>query len=152
MSAPTLCRAGTREVSRLPAGTPHFMPRDSQGAYRRHVRKRAPRRPEQVFSVTGLPASLEDDQAQRMRRYLLSMGVRTACFILAVISLAVLHWTVLGWTLVVGAVVLPYIAVVMANATRSPQITPLAPVKPDSDTADRTPQISARRPDEEPPR
>jgi len=105
-----------------------------------------------VFSVTSLPASLEDDQAQRMRRYLVSMGIRTACFILAVVALAVLHWTVVGWALVAGAVVLPYIAVVMANATRSPQITPLAPVKPDKDTADGTPQISARRPDEEPPR
>jgi len=47
-----------------------------------------------VFSVTSLPASLEDDQAQRMRRYLVSMGIRTACFILAVVALAVLHWTV----------------------------------------------------------
>ena len=105
-----------------------------------------------MFSVTGLPASLEDDQAQRIRRYLMSMGVRTACFILAVVALAVLHWTAVGWTLVVGAVVLPYIAVVMANATRSPQVTPLAPVDTDGDPADGTPQISARRPDEEPPR
>lgn len=128
------------------------MARSRQGAYRRDVRKRAPGRPEQVFSVTGLPASLEDDQAQRMRRYLMSMGVRTACFILAVVALAVLHWTAVGWTLVVGAVVLPYIAVVMANATRSPQVTPLAPVDTDGDPADGTPQISARRPDEEPPR
>jgi hypothetical protein len=102
-----------------------------------------------VFSVTGLPASLEDDQNQRMRRYLVSMGIRTACFILAVVALAVLHWTVIGWTLVVGAVVLPYIAVVMANATRSPQSTILGPVTPDHDTA---PQISPRRSDEEPPR
>jgi len=96
-----------------------------------------------VFSVTSLPASLEDDQAQRMRRYLVSMGIRTACFILAVVALAVLHWTVVGWTLVAGAVVLPYIAVVMANAARSPQPTPLAPVTPDH----RPPQISPRRPD-----
>ena len=121
---------------------------DGQGAYRQDVRKRASRRPEQVFSVTGLPASLEDDQAQRMRRYLMSMGIRTACFVLAVVALAVLHWTAIGWTLVAGAVVLPYIAVVMANATRSPQSTPLAPVTPE----DRPPQISPRRPDEEPPR
>jgi hypothetical protein len=100
-----------------------------------------------VFSVTGLPASLEEDQAQRMRRYLVSMGIRTACFILAVVALAVLHWTVIGWTLVVGAAVLPYIAVVMANAARSPQSTTLGPVTPDSDT---TPQISPRRPEESP--
>ena len=113
------------------------------------MRKRASRRPEQVFSITGLPPSLEEDQAQRMRRYLVSMGIRTACFVLAVVALAVLHWTLIGWTLVVGAVVLPYIAVVMANASRSPQSTTLGPVTPDHDSP---PQISPRRPDEEPPR
>ena len=102
-----------------------------------------------MYAVTGLPASLEDDQAQRMRRYLVSMGIRTACFSLAVVALAVLHWTVVGWTLVVCAAVLPYIAVVMANAARSPQSTVLGPVMPDNDTA---PQISPRRADEEPPR
>jgi Flp pilus assembly protein TadB len=102
-----------------------------------------------VFSVTALPPSLEEDQAQRMRRYLVSMGIRTACFILAVVALAVLHWTVIGWTFVVGAAILPYIAVVMANAARSPQSTTQGPVAPDNDTR---PQISPRRPDEEPPR
>jgi hypothetical protein len=153
MSGRTLRAAGTREVSRLPAGTPHA-PRhigriSVKQAYRRGVRKHASRRPEQVFSVTSLPPSLEEDQAQRMRRYLVSMGIRTACFILAVVALAVLHWTVIGWALVIGAAVLPYIAVVMANATRSPQSTALGPVTPNDDT---TPQISPRRPDEEPPR
>ena len=102
-----------------------------------------------MFSVTGLPASLEEDQTQRMHRYLVSMGIRTACFILAVVSLAVLHWTVIGWSLVVGAAVLPYIAVVMANAARSPQSTTLGPVTPDNNVVR---QISARRPDEEPSR
>ena len=102
-----------------------------------------------MFSVTSLPTSLEEDQTQRMRRYLVSMGIRTACFILAVVALAVLHWTIAGWTLVIGALVLPYIAVVMANAARSPQNIALGPVTPDGHTA---PQISPRRPDEEPTR
>jgi Protein of unknown function (DUF3099) len=113
------------------------------------VRKHASRRPEQVFSVTGLPASLEDDQTQRMHRYLVSMGIRTACFILAVVALAVLKWTVIGWSLVIGAVILPYIAVVMANAARSPQSTALGGLTPDTRTA---PQISPRRSHEEPTR
>lgn len=81
-----------------------------------------------------------------MRRYLVSMGIRTVCFILAVVALAVLHWTVIGWTLVFAAVVLPYIAVVMANATRSPGSTTLGPVTPNNGTAA---QLSPRRPDEE---
>jgi hypothetical protein len=101
-----------------------------------------------VFSVTGLPASLRDDQSARMRRYLLSMGIRTACFVLAVLALGVLHWTVVGWGLVIAAVVLPYIAVVVANATRSQGGSTLGPVTPTDDDA---PQLSPRRPDEEPP-
>jgi len=102
-----------------------------------------------VFAVTGLPASLQDDQGERMRRYLVSMGIRTACFILAVVALAVLHWAVIGWALVTAAVVLPYIAVVMANATSSRRSTTLGPLTPNNGTA---PPLSPRRHDEEPPR
>jgi Protein of unknown function (DUF3099). len=111
------------------------------------VRKRIARPSAQVFSVTGLPASLQDDQSGRMRRYLLSMGIRTVCFVLAVVALGVLHWTVVGWGLVIAAVILPYIAVVAANATRSRAGTAVGPVTPNDGAA---PQLSPRRPDEEP--
>jgi hypothetical protein len=60
------------------------------------------------------------------------MGVRTACFVLAVVAIVELHWTVLGWVLVVAAVILPYIAVVMANASRSMRGTYLGKVAPDT--------------------
>jgi Flp pilus assembly protein TadB len=57
------------------------------------------------------------DIAARQKRYLIAMGVRTLCF-LAVALLAITHagpgW--LPWIFVVGAVLLPYVAVVMANA------------------------------------
>jgi fatty acid desaturase len=56
----------------------------------------------------------------RQKRYLLSMSLRTLCFVGAIIaSLAGIHW--LWPILIVGALVLPYVAVVMANAatTRS---------------------------------
>ena len=69
-----------------------------------------------------------------MRRYLVSMVIRTVCFVLAVVAIALLHWTVVGWLLVVAAVVLPYIAVVMANATRSLRSTYLGPVAPSNPT------------------
>jgi hypothetical protein len=101
-----------------------------------------------VFSVTGLPASLHEEQLGRMRRYLLSMGIRTVCFILAVGALGALHWTVVGWALVAAAVVLPYIAVVVANATRPRVGTILGPVTPKDGAV---PQLSPRRPDEESP-
>jgi Protein of unknown function (DUF3099) len=101
-----------------------------------------------VFAVTGLPTSLQDDQGARMRRYLVSMGIRTISFILAVVALAWLHWTVIGWTLVISAVVLPYVAVVMANATRSRQSTPLGPATTDDPAL---PLLSPDRHDEDPP-
>jgi Flp pilus assembly protein TadB len=100
-----------------------------------------------VFAVTGLPTSLQDDQGERMRRYLVSMGIRTISFILAVVALAWLHWTVIGWTLVIAAVVLPYIAVVMANATRSRRSTTLGPAT-SNDPA--PPLLSPDRHDEDP--
>ena len=63
-----------------------------------------------------------------MRRYLFSMGIRTVCFLLSVLAIVVLHWTIVGWVLVAGAVVLPYVAVVMANATRARPAGTVAPV------------------------
>lgn len=51
--------------------------------------------------------------AQRTRRYLVQMSIRVVCFIGAV---AIDHWS--RWLLLVGAVVLPYVAVVLANAGR----------------------------------
>ena len=51
-------------------------------------------------------------------RYLLSMGIRTVCFVLAIVTTGPLRWI-----LVAAAVFLPYVAVVLANATdrrRSP--------------------------------
>lgn len=62
---------------------------------------------------------LSDDVAQRTRRYLIQMGVRVACFLGAVL---VDHWT--RWVLLAGAVVLPYIAVVLANAGRERRSDP----------------------------
>ena len=72
------------------------------------------REPEAV-RITSAAASRNVDIATRQRRYLLSMGLRTICFVGAIIaSLAGIHW--LWPILIVGAVVLPYVAVVMANA------------------------------------
>jgi hypothetical protein len=113
-----------------------------------NVRKHISRGKEDVASVTGLPMSLQDDQNARMRRYLVSMGIRTACFVLAAITISVLHWTVIGWVLVIGAVIIPYFAVVVANATRPRGSTILGPVTPNDDGP---PQLSPRRHDQEPP-
>jgi len=66
-----------------------------------------------VYRITSVRRSQLEETHQRTVRYLVSMGVRTACFLLAV----VVHGP-LRWVLVVAAIVLPYIAVVFANAGR----------------------------------
>lgn len=64
-----------------------------------------------VQSVTSAPQSAADDQGDRIRRYLTAMGFRLVCTVLAVITSG---WV--RWSFVAAAVVLPYIAVVLANA------------------------------------
>ncbi len=63
-------------------------------------------------TITSARISRSDDLRRRQRRYLLSMGIRTVCFVLAVVTTGPLRWS-----FVFAAVFLPYIAVVLANAT-----------------------------------
>lgn len=70
-------------------------------------------RTQESISITGAQVSLLEDQRARTRRYLISMAIRTVCFIGAIIASG---W--LRWTLVAAAVLLPYVAVIMANAGR----------------------------------
>jgi hypothetical protein len=75
------------------------------------------RNPEPAQSITSAPEPLGADQARRARRYLIQMGIRVVCFLLAVLTWSrVPLWVSL--VLIVGAVVLPYIAVLFANAGR----------------------------------
>jgi hypothetical protein len=67
----------------------------------------------EVFSISRVETSLTEDQSGRQRRYLYSMGLRTACFVGGIMAEGALRWI-----LIVGAVVLPYFAVVIANAGR----------------------------------
>jgi hypothetical protein len=69
--------------------------------------------------VTQARRSLSDDIAYRQRRYLLMMGIRTACFVIAV----VLFMNHFGWLTAIpalGAIFIPYFAVVFANGGREP--------------------------------
>ena len=87
-------------------------------------------------SVTSAPESRTEDQARRLRRYLLTMTIRTVCFVLVVI---IDSWE--RWVFAAGAVFLPFIAVVAANAVRPSVRGRLRPVVP---RVDRTPQLSDR--------
>ncbi len=66
-----------------------------------------------VYQITGARKSLSEDVAYRQRRYLISMSIRTMCFILAVVSHGPMRWAMF-----VAAVLLPYFAVVYANGGR----------------------------------
>ena len=63
-----------------------------------------------MYTVTELPVSPDDDRRSRMRRYTIMMSIRVVCPALCVV--------VEGWWLVLpalGAIFLPYLAVVLAN-------------------------------------
>ena len=64
-------------------------------------------------SISNVGESLSKDQSSRQRRYFISMMIRTFCFVLAVVLPSPWRWIAL-----IGAVTLPYIAVIAANAGR----------------------------------
>lgn len=84
------------------------------------------RRTDAVQSVTDARRSLSEDVDIRMHRYLLIMGIRTACLMAAVFAPVPIWGRLL---FIVGAIVLPYIAVVDANSRHQSLIGAL-PVTP----------------------
>jgi Protein of unknown function (DUF3099) len=81
-------------------------------------RARGSRR-DQAQLVTEARPGLSADIRYRERRYLIMMGIRTVCFVAAILMF-VNH---LGWLTaipVAGALVIPYFAVVFANGGREP--------------------------------
>ena len=71
--------------------------------------------------MTDAPKPMSEDIRYRQRRYLISMGVRTGCFLAAVLTAAAGAPMWLVGLLVVGAVFLPYVSVIFANGGREPQ-------------------------------
>jgi len=66
---------------------------------------------EAPVSITSARSSRSADIKRREVKYLISMGIRTICFVLAVVLSGPLRWV-----MVTGAFVLPCFAVVIANA------------------------------------
>ena len=67
-------------------------------------------------SITSLPASPEVERRNRMIKYSIAMGIRIVCIVLMLF--------VQGWWLVlcaIGAIALPYFAVVVANVKVAPR-------------------------------
>lgn len=79
---------------------------------------------EEIYDVTNAQRSLSGDQSARQKRYFVSMMVRTACFIMTVVTPSPYRWFFLA-----GAIGLPYIAVVIANAGRETMAPGTAVIK-----------------------
>jgi hypothetical protein len=70
----------------------------------------------EVFRITGARTGLKEDVAGRQRRYIISMSIRTVSVILTVVL-----WNIerpLAWATLAVGTLLPYVAVVVANAGR----------------------------------
>lgn len=67
--------------------------------------------------ITTADTALDDDMKSRIIKYSITMGIRTLCFVAAYFAF-VASQHVLMWICVAGAVLLPYPAVIFANAGR----------------------------------
>jgi DUF3099 family protein len=82
----------------------------------RDLRRHGSRHDDGAVRITTAASNRHDDIAARQKRYLFSMTLRSLCFVGAIIA-ALAH---VGWLwpiLIAGALVLPYVAVVLANAS-----------------------------------
>jgi O-antigen ligase len=73
-----------------------------------------------IQSATSLPASPDEERHSRMIKYAVAMGIRGICVLLL--------FVVPGWWRLLpllGAVVLPYIAVVLANTASRKSAAPV---------------------------
>jgi hypothetical protein len=86
---------------------------------------RATWRSEPVYRITGAQTSLSEDVRGRTKRYLWSMGIRTLCFLGAIVAHGPLRWV-----LVVLALVLPWVSVIGANVGREQNRDPMSTTVP----------------------
>ncbi|HWI31004.1 MAG TPA: DUF3099 domain-containing protein [Microbacterium sp.] len=70
-------------------------------------------------STTSVPRAPHDEAGARFTKYLVTMGIRIACFILMV---AITPYGWYTWVFGAGAIVLPYVAVVLANVGQDTHI------------------------------
>ena len=102
-------------------------------------------------SATSLPRAPRDDVDARSVRYLVTMGIRVACFILMVVITPYGWYT---WVFGAAAIFLPYIAVVSANVgqegRRNRREDPEAalPAAPSAPSAAAAPEVRVIRIDE----
>ncbi len=81
--------------------------------------------PSDVYRITSAAGSHTADMQQRAGRYLVSMVIRTLCVVLVIVVPGPLRWV-----FAVGAIVLPYVAVIIANSAGERRERPLPPPPP----------------------
>lgn len=93
--------------------------------------ERPPGYTRQNFSViTNARVASSEEMSGRVRRYTITMGFRTACFLAMIFVPGI--WR---WLLFAGAVFLPYIAVVLANQAHQRGMTTRVEPPPAPDDA-----------------
>ncbi|MGW1282951.1 DUF3099 domain-containing protein [Streptomyces sp. NPDC001118] len=110
----------------------------------------------QVFRITGARTGLAEDVRGRQRRYVISMTIRTASVILAVALWNVERYV--AFVALVAGALLPYVAVVLANAGRerppslpstfgiAPTRLMIMPPRAEEAQAESVPEDAAARP------
>lgn len=94
-------------------------------------------------SATSLRRAPHDDAHARMTKYFIMMSVRVVCFVLMVVI------TPYGWhtgVFAVGAVLLPYLAVVVANVSSDGGEADAVPPERELTTGPATPPATAATP------
>ncbi len=74
------------------------------------------------MAVTQVAEANSKDLEKRQRQYLISMAIRVVCFIMLVVTPS--PWR---WFFLIGAAVIPWFAVVIANVSEPRVVTPDQP-------------------------
>lgn len=94
-------------------------------------------------SVTSLPQSPQDEARGRVRHYAITMGIRMVCFILMAVVYPVNWWT---FVFAAGAIFLPYVAVIAANAGSDAIQSTVESPRRELDSTSSTPAATEKAP------
>ena len=97
----------------------------------------------QPTSVTDAQSAADEDYRRRIRRYTISMIIRVVCLLLAFVFTGPVRWILLA-----GAIVFPWVAVVIANSRDERlvqyDVATVTPRSPDALPRTARPQDAAR--------
>ncbi len=121
-----LCYEAYRRLMQKLRGASTERPPGSTSRSRRRGRAGSSGPDVTVYGITTARRSQQADVSTRARRYMISMTIRLVCFVAAFAFYG--HWY--AWVAALGAVFLPYVAVLMANAGRERRAEPPTAMMP----------------------